>query len=833
MLAIVLMLCSSLGFALDFTFRVDDGMWSHHGYHLRDFSINSYQYLSYGSGYKDGPAGGIAIFYAPQEATSLDFTRRASGGAGGFNWNLNGNTYCSMGGGINCENTYRILAGRNVITTGASKFNAGCHCFGYNLFETSTSGNLLGGKGNSRGYLLAWSSDPGFNITNTAKYPFNGTLKANDTYINLSSVDQLIASSVNLPQLQKPLTIRSDDPKVIVWFGEVPADGIPTKFTITSPQLSQEKIHACLDMNSNGKCDYKEKQECGEGASWDSGVCCTGDESVETDIRICSKLDDRSQSTLPLSECNRTSIVRHNDISVTMEGGRTFDLQLLGAEDSFSGCQLCARYGYTSDPQQRSQVPWVCGGYGQRINLDMSALPADAVDRHEGYILDLNFTCSGTPPPVKLCKRYGNDIAHSEAAWQCSDPNTALLTNLEGTFNQSDFFDLMFLPKTVGCEFQMERNGKTTLCGKDANGKGQFVAADENGAIADFSGCTGSPSMVVVGPNGFNYCSKTPPKDFADNCGVRMPNNYLCSYDEEGNVALFKNLSGAVKTVPCANATYLYNSPMGTWDSCPSWNGIKRVDNLTYVCNVTATGQIARCCGDKVCAFGDDDAYRRNTFGAIKTGSGDMSSTYYCTANGTFTSDLDTTSQDFCTKAEPVGLSLELFAGSRSAQYKWTGSRCCGEPEDVHEYYNDGKRDAAGIPDAVGACWNTSMVKNTYFVNRNTSQAIVSTGLPTSTMVINGSLFGCSLTKQDIAQSLLDSATGQLAVKDLKTCAVIKNAPGQFVSSSQISGIDIDKFVCSPRGIWQPYQWAMAGTKESPVMPGKNLIINPDFSRGK
>ena len=115
--------------------------------------------------------------------------------------------------------------------------------------------------------------------------------------------------------------------------------------------------------------------------------------------------------------------------------------------------------------------------------------------------------------------------------------------------------------------------------------------------------------------------------------------------------------------------------------------------------------------------------------------------TYYCNADGKFITDLDN-SKSACEKAG----------------FKWTGSKCCGEPEDTPEYYND----ASGI----GGCWDSKAVISVSFVN----------GTNDSAVNYNGEFHGCAIDKtnfnkaNDNLLSIKDRHTQQALVTNHDYC---------------------------------------------------------------
>jgi hypothetical protein len=101
--------------------------------------------------------------------------------------------------------------------------------------------------------------------------------------------------------------------------------------------------------------------------------------------------------------------------------------------------------------------------------------------------------------------------------------------------------------------------------------------------------------------------------------------------------------------------------------------------------------------------------------------------TYYCASDGDWTTDLDVKDKDSC----------EL------AGFSWTGSMCCSEADDPHEYYND-----PAFPKAEGGCWDKTFIRNGEF--------------SIGSRIINyrGKFYGCRV-REDSLVLLTDSHSGE------------------------------------------------------------------------
>ena len=139
----------------------------------------------------------------------------------------------------------------------------------------------------------------------------------------------------------------------------------------------------------------------------------------------------------------------------------------------------------------------------------------------------------------------------------------------------------------------------------------------------------------------------------------------------------------------------------------------------------------------------------------------DTNNIFYCRSDSKFVTDLDTPeSKSTCEKAGFV----------------WTGTLCCSEADDRHEYYND--------PEGTGGCWDKKYIQSVSFVN-NTQDSVIN---------YNGTFHGCVIdakrfnTANDALLNISDSHTGQ---------QLITNDPYCFVEPEGV-------YYCSFKEKWLP-----------------------------
>ncbi|MBD3163791.1 hypothetical protein GF323_01200 [Candidatus Woesearchaeota archaeon] len=133
--------------------------------------------------------------------------------------------------------------------------------------------------------------------------------------------------------------------------------------------------------------------------------------------------------------------------------------------------------------------------------------------------------------------------------------------------------------------------------------------------------------------------------------------------------------------------------------------------------------------------------------------------TYFCREDTTFSTDLDDS---------PIACKAAKYSNGSSLGYLWTGTLCCSEPGDKHEYYNDHYKDSATGFDAGGACFNS-----TPLYNRGPADA----DYP-YVKAINGEISACILKKPnydpefDMLLALKDNYTQKPLVKTVDICSV-------------------------------------------------------------
>ena len=186
--------------------------------------------------------------------------------------------------------------------------------------------------------------------------------------------------------------------------------------------------------------------------------------------------------------------------------------------------------------------------------------------------------------------------------------------------------------------------------------------------------------------------------DDATDCGLiaeetrfgQVTEKYLCSMDQNfiGSWLPAEPNKGLINYVACSNKELL--SDGNNWTECSSF-GIIRIDDRDYLC----TGELGNqswieCCGSGSCK---SDSSRADT---ATTGQSRIleNTTYYCASDKTIVTDLDIKDRETCNNAKnPNGT---------NAGFRWTGTLCCSENDDLGEYYND--------PGGIGGCWDKEAV---------------------------------------------------------------------------------------------------------------------------
>jgi len=131
---------------------------------------------------------------------------------------------------------------------------------------------------------------------------------------------------------------------------------------------------------------------------------------------------------------------------------------------------------------------------------------------------------------------------------------------------------------------------------------------------------------------------------------------------------------------------------------------------------------------------------------------------YFCTSQATWDTDLDAYDQDTC----------------EAAHYIWTGSKCCSEPEDILESYNDPGHTDIATP---GGCWEDNYVRAGTFIGFGT--------LFGDMRILNyqGNFVGCNIPSDDRVRDKLDTHTGGNVITnyyDPLSCTVLPEAIGAY-----------------------------------------------------
>ncbi|MBI2564554.1 hypothetical protein HYV79_01010 [Candidatus Woesearchaeota archaeon] len=155
---------------------------------------------------------------------------------------------------------------------------------------------------------------------------------------------------------------------------------------------------------------------------------------------------------------------------------------------------------------------------------------------------------------------------------------------------------------------------------------------------------------------------------------------------------------------------------------------------------------------------------------------------YYCSSSGLFVDDLDKTDESTC----------------NNAGFIWTGTKCCGDPEEKPEYYNDPYNSSKVKQGLGGGCWNSN------FVARGRT-------IPDDQGIINhqGEFYSC---KFPTNQALL------LQVKNEQECTVLPESVPEPENYKHA--------VCQPNGKWVIDNDSSAKSKKSISWnPNSNQIV--------
>ncbi len=232
--------------------------------------------------------------------------------------------------------------------------------------------------------------------------------------------------------------------------------------------------------------------------------------------------------------------------------------------------------------------------------------------------------------------------------------------------------------------------------------------------------------------------------DDSSDCGM-LSKNALCAIDAEGRSARWLIPSSSkndIIFVGCQNKEKVLDNT--AWIDCASFS--KRPIGSPaheYLCTGQGgQGSLIECCGSAAC-------YSKTNGKRLSAGGSALVSgvTHYCATDRTFTTDLDTKDEQSCKNAKtPDG---------NPANLTWTGTKCCSEADDPHEYYND----------QTGGCWNSKPVISINFVDA--VHDVVN---------FNGKFHGCAISKSNYNSqnnaylSLSDKHTSQILVADDPYC---------------------------------------------------------------
>ncbi|MBI4176466.1 MAG: hypothetical protein HY518_04625, partial [Candidatus Aenigmarchaeota archaeon] len=225
--------------------------------------------------------------------------------------------------------------------------------------------------------------------------------------------------------------------------------------------------------------------------------------------------------------------------------------------------------------------------------------------------------------------------------------------------------------------------------------------------------------------------------DKAD-CGMTSKGS-LCAVDENFRNARWSLPSaGNVVSVGCQNTEYLSDGT--TWIPCGSALSTRIVKGHEYLCS---NGAYSECAGSEA-------SKAQNGGKCLHTGDSVSASsqTRYCLSTKKFSIDLDNTDKLNCESGKnPDGT---------PGNFKWTGTKCCSEADDSHEFYND----------QTGGCWDSKPVISVNFISGSND-------------VVNyqGKFYGCAVsqsnynTENNAYFSYTDKHTGQQLLTDAPYCA--------------------------------------------------------------
>lgn len=250
--------------------------------------------------------------------------------------------------------------------------------------------------------------------------------------------------------------------------------------------------------------------------------------------------------------------------------------------------------------------------------------------------------------------------------------------------------------KSYDVGFHEIKPGIKAICGKNQNDKWQWAPLNSAGMIADYK----NPNMLLAP-------AKTQSNTY----------EYLVCSGSFG--AFSQNVFGGFLIDKQGSLTL---------------NALGSEEKHNYFCD-TNQKVLAECHGNYP-AFSQTNSY--GTGEKLVAGQRNI----YCGKDGIWAFDLDYLGEGACV----------------NAGFGWTGTKCCGEPEDFPEYYND----QGNLP-ISGGCWESNYVQKGNTVKNN------------QILNHNGQFYGCQT-----------SSTTPINVAQKNQCEVIEDAtndspPKQFV----------------------------------------------------
>ncbi|MCK5283530.1 MAG: hypothetical protein KAK00_09070 [Nanoarchaeota archaeon] len=233
--------------------------------------------------------------------------------------------------------------------------------------------------------------------------------------------------------------------------------------------------------------------------------------------------------------------------------------------------------------------------------------------------------------------------------------------------------------------------------------------------------------------------------------------------------------TGVIIDSECKENNFAFLSNGNTWLACPSNPDLARFDfdfsgvlannevknpydvaGHDYLCyNEDQDFRLAECCaGSPNQSSSCNNDYSSQDLGGIElfTGNSRIANqrAFFCREDFSISEDLD---------EHPFACEMAAYPNGTSREYLWTGTKCCSEPADIDESYND--------PDGEGACLFNEPIKNTRLSQKFEEIASV-----------EGMLWGCKIDAikyKDDNEFLLDvndSYTGELVVQNQDYCTL-------------------------------------------------------------